>query len=228
MNAHKVEIMTRNRRVDEQRVKDLIKYKNDCQRLSSMNIKDVTRSTTTRTTTRTRTRSHHDYDPHYGQSMNGMNDEKDKLKVEEMKEEKEAERQRLQNMKYEEQKQQETQTLEREKLEREIQRICESSEELRELERNIQTAYVNKERAAQHQESLLIKRLENAREQMIEDEMEKNRQELINIELQKEAERREQLVAQKMVLQGQMKENEVRGNMNEVTIALFVTLNYEY
>merc|ERR1712183_444032 len=39
---------------------------------------------------------------------------------------------------------------EKQKMEREIQRICETSEELKDLERKLKIAYVNKERASQH------------------------------------------------------------------------------
>ena len=79
-----------------------------------------------------------------------------------------------------------------------------------ELERTLKVAYVNKERAAQHQETLLIKRVESTREQMIEEEMERQRQDLIRKEQEKDINRRHKLVDQKIVLQKQMKENEVR------------------
>ena len=53
---------------------------------------------------------------------------------------------------------------EEERMEREIQRMCETSEELKELEKKLNIAYVNKERAAQHQEAALLNKLEDARE----------------------------------------------------------------
>ena len=70
------------------------------------------------------------------------------------------------------------QKTEEEKRELEMQRICETSEELKELERKIKTAYVNKERAAQHQEAMLLRKLENDREQAIEEKMEYDRDSL--------------------------------------------------
>ncbi|GMH47688.1 hypothetical protein TrLO_g15508, partial [Triparma laevis f. longispina] len=65
---------------------------------------------------------------------------------------------------------------EQERMEREIQRMCDTSEELKELERKLNIAYVNKERAAQHQESILLKSLEQARDTAIDDQMEYERQ----------------------------------------------------
>ena len=56
--------------------------------------------------------------------------------------------------------------MEAEKKQREMQRVLESSEELKDLERRIKTAYVNKERAAQFQEKLLLRRLDLDREQV--------------------------------------------------------------
>ena len=50
-----------------------------------------------------------------------------------------------------------------ERKEREIQRICEESEELKELERRLKVAYMNKERAAQHEERLLVDSMEQQR-----------------------------------------------------------------
>lgn len=99
---------------------------------------------------------------------------------------------------------------EREMLELEIQRICESSDEIRELERQIKLAYVNKERAAQLQELSLIRKVESARNHVIEEEMERRRQHMIKIEEEKELCRRNKLIEQKSVLQDQMKEKLVR------------------
>ena len=45
-------------------------------------------------------------------------------------------------------------------------RVLESSEELKDLERRIKTAYVNKERAAQFQEKMLLRKLDLDREQV--------------------------------------------------------------
>ena len=101
------------------------------------------------------------------------------------------------------------QKTEQDKRERELQRICETSEELKDLERQLKIAYINKERAAQHQEALLIRKLENDREQAIEEKMEYDRQDEIRQQIEKENERRQNLIAQKAVLQKQMLEMEV-------------------
>jgi len=90
------------------------------------------------------------------------------------------------------------------KAEKEIQRILETSEELKELEQRLKTAYVNKERAAQHQESLLLRRLDAAREQQLEEKMEHDRQMLIRQEIEKDQRRRKDQVKQKLDLQEQI------------------------
>ena len=100
------------------------------------------------------------------------------------------------------------QRTEQEKNEREMQRICETSEELKELEHKLKIAYVNKERAAQHQEALLIRKLENDREQAIEERMDYDRQLDIQRQDEREKHRRRNLTAQKEVLQKQMTEKE--------------------
>ncbi len=185
MNAQKVDKLTQIRRAEEQRVKDLLRYNSECQRLSMMTVNNSRRaSVESRVDTETEKR------PELERKRN-----EDAIKKSNAEE---AEKERLQK------------SVERERLEREIQRICDSSEELRELERNIKVAYINKERAAQHQESALIKNIENIREQMIEEEMERRRQDLIKIEDEKDKDRRKKLVAQKTVLQEQMREHEVR------------------
>lgn len=102
------------------------------------------------------------------------------------------------------------QNKERLKVELEIQRICETSEELKELERNLKIAYVNKERAAQYQEQILLKKLDQARDQAIDEKMEYDRQMDIKRDAEKKELRREQLSKQKDVLQTQMLENKVR------------------
>lgn len=100
------------------------------------------------------------------------------------------------------------QKLEAEKKEREIRRICESSEELNELERKLRTAYVDKERAAQHQEAMLIRKLENDREQAIEERMEYDRQQDFHRQQESERKRRQYLSAQRDVLQQQIRARE--------------------
>ncbi len=102
------------------------------------------------------------------------------------------------------------QKTEQEKREREMQRICDSSEELKELERQLKIAYVNKERAAQHQEAMLLRKLENDRELAMEEKMEHDRQMEIRRLEERESERRKSLISQKKVLQNQMVEKDVR------------------
>merc|ERR1712227_375713 len=69
--------------------------------------------------------------------------------------------------------------------EREIQRICANSEELKDLEKKLKIAYVNKERAAQHQEQILLKNMERERDLAIEDYMEQERQRALQKEVEK-------------------------------------------
>jgi len=114
---------------------------------------------------------------------------------------KEMERQKLDQLKKEKKEQ--------DRHEREMQRICDTSEELKDLERQIKMAYIKKERAAQYQESLLLRKLEGDREQAMEELMEHNRQLEIRQQEEREIERRRKLTAQKEVLQKQMIEREV-------------------
>ena len=98
---------------------------------------------------------------------------------------------------------------EQSRLEREIQRIVSESEELRELDRSLRVAYINKERAAQHQEAALLQTLEQQREQQMDALMEDDRRRREAEERAVQTERRDRLVAQKLVLQRQMEENDV-------------------
>lgn len=106
------------------------------------------------------------------------------------------------------------------RIRHEIQRILDSSDELKQLESKLKIAYVNKERAAQHQESLLLKSIELAGERAVEDKMERERQNIIFQEEQKAEKRRNDLVRQKTVLQNQMDERLVR---NSLSNAYFTT-----
>ena len=108
------------------------------------------------------------------------------------------------------------QKVEQEAREIEIQRVCDSSSELKELERRLKIAYVNKERKAQHQEALLLRKLENDREHAIEEKMEADR--LLDIQRKEERElhRKQHLVAQKSVLQDQITAREKeRGKLKD-------------
>jgi len=96
-----------------------------------------------------------------------------------------------------------------ERMEREVQRMCDTSEELKQLEKKLNIAYVNKERAAQHQEGLLTKQLEQAREEAMDDQMEYERQAFLQKEADKEDARRLLAGEQKTVLQKQIMDRQV-------------------
>ncbi|KAH7489257.1 hypothetical protein KRP22_011353 [Phytophthora ramorum] len=91
-----------------------------------------------------------------------------------------------------------------EQQEREVQRICEASEELRELEVFLKTAYMNKERATQQLERETLTTLDRQREVAIEQQMEYDRQRAL-IEMQNhELRKRSEAEQGKQVLQSQM------------------------
>lgn len=189
MTARKVDLATQNKRTEEQRISNLLRFNNECQRLEiAAKVENQ---------------------PHCRKGdARSINEAKKKEEEEKRKELSRQEAIRIKDQEEEEARKQQ-EKLERDRIEREIQRICETSEELKKLERILQVAYVNKERAAQHQEALLLKHVEVAREEMMDEEMEKNRKNLILKEEAKNRLRRENLVSQKHVLQQQMKENEV-------------------
>jgi hypothetical protein len=189
MTARKVDLATQNKRTEEQRISNLLRFNNECQRLEiAAKVENQ---------------------PHFRKGdARSINEAKKKEEEEKRKELSRQEAIRIKDQEEEEARKQQ-EKLERDRIEREIQRICETSEELKKLERILQVAYVNKERAAQHQEALLLKHVEVAREEMMDEEMEKNRKNLILKEEAKNRLRRENLVSQKHVLQQQMKENEV-------------------
>ena len=91
---------------------------------------------------------------------------------------------------------------------REIQRICEDAPELRDLERALKIAYMNKDRAAQHQEKLLLKEAEDRRLEAIEKRMEYDRLNAIEQDAAKIAERQKLFEEQRIVLQRQIRERE--------------------
>ena len=93
-------------------------------------------------------------------------------------------------------------------LQREVQRICEESEDLKNLEQRLKVAYMNKERAAQHEEKQVLQRLDRQREQAIEDQMEYDRQMAENAEYEKNGARRMVGLHQKAALQQQILERE--------------------
>lgn len=91
---------------------------------------------------------------------------------------------------------------------REIQRICEDAPELRDLERALKIAYMNKDRAAQHQEKLALMAAEQRRLEAIEERMEYERQSAIQGDAAKLLERKKLFDEQRIVLQRQIKERE--------------------
>lgn len=191
MTAQKFDTLTQTRRAEEERVTALLRYKNESQRLFNA-IKNESQMLT-----------------HGESNQHLITSEKDieKDRHEALRRESIAKREEDEKLKEKEK----IEALQKLRIEREIQRICESSDELKELEKNIKIAYVNKERSAQHQESLLMKEIDRARDELIEQHMEEQRKNLIKSEELKESARREKLVAQKIELQNQMEEeNEVR------------------
>lgn len=91
-----------------------------------------------------------------------------------------------------------------------MQRICEESVELKELENALKIAYLNKERAAQFEDKLLRSNREQDRIDAIEDQMEYDRQHAVRADADKIAAQRENYTQQRFVLQRQMKEKEAQ------------------
>lgn len=185
MTARKFELRMQNRRAHEQKNNDLLRYASDSQRfgINPNSRKGRVHAPTT-------------------DELQANNERCPELVRNEEATVQQANQQSIQNEMLK-------QKSEREMMELEIQRICESSEEIRRLERQIKLAYVNKERAAQQQEHSLIRKIESARNHMIEEEMERRRQHIIKTEEEKERHRRNKLVEQKAVLQNQMTEKVV-------------------
>jgi hypothetical protein len=105
-----------------------------------------------------------------------------------------------------------------ERRKREIQKICEEAPELRELEKMLKIAYLNKERAAQYQEKITLAMREQERIQSIEDQMEADRIKSLQRESAADLEKKRKLAAQRLVLQEQIREKQDR--LREV--------NYQY
>lgn len=95
---------------------------------------------------------------------------------------------------------------EKERREREIQRICEESNELKELEHALKIAYLNKERAAQYEEKVFLSQKEQERIQSIEDQMEYDRQFALKAEEDKKGAKKALFDDQRAVLQHQIAE----------------------
>lgn len=90
----------------------------------------------------------------------------------------------------------------------EIQRICDESPELKELEKKLKIAYLNKERAAQYQEKVLLSQKEQERIQAIEDQMEYDRQMALKTEDDKKGDKQAMYDDQRAVLQKQIREKQ--------------------
>ena len=97
-------------------------------------------------------------------------------------------------------------TASEERKRREIQQICEESPELRELERVLKIAYLNKDRAAQLEEKILMANREQERIQAIEDQMEYERVRAIRSESDKDRTKKAMYDDQRAVLQRQIDE----------------------
>eukprot|EP01032_Pedospumella_encystans_P025462 gene25462-28779_t len=97
-------------------------------------------------------------------------------------------------------------TADAERKRREIQQICEESPELRELERVLKIAYLNKERASQLEEKIAIANREQERIQAIEDQMEYDRIRAIRHESEKDHVKKAMFDDQRQVLQRQIDE----------------------
>lgn len=93
---------------------------------------------------------------------------------------------------------------ERIRAEMEVQRICSESEELKQLEQRLKMAYLNRERAAQHEEKQLLKQVENDIDQAITDRMEYERQQAMRTEAEKAVQRKMLAAQQRIALREQM------------------------
>lgn len=89
---------------------------------------------------------------------------------------------------------------------REIQRICDEAPELKELEKKLKIAYLNKERSAQYQEKVLLSQKEQERIQAIEDQMEYDRQLSLKSEDDKKGAKQAMYDDQRVVLQRQIRD----------------------
>jgi hypothetical protein len=93
-----------------------------------------------------------------------------------------------------------------ERKRKEIQRICEESPELRELERQLKIAYLNKERAVQQEEKMLLAAREQQRIHAMEEQMEYDRVRAIQEDVMKNEAKKIVYLKQREVLQKQIDE----------------------
>lgn len=190
MTAHKVEKQTVLRRAEESRVSDLLRYASQSQKLCNAAKSEVMISNTRKANFISQVAA----DNLARERFEEQNENIQKKTLKQIQNSRLAERISIQKR-------------ERQKTELEIQRICETSEELKELERSLKVAYVNKERAAQHQETILLKKLEQVRNHAIDEQMEYDRQQEIHRDAEKDKKRKEALSKQKEVLQKQILDN---------------------
>ena len=206
MTAYKVERVTALRRAEEQRVSELSRYSQQSRWLTNCAEKESMVDHVREAKLKARQAAE--------EQQRKQLLEKQEARRRELASN-ELERQRISDLK--------RAKTEQDRHEIEIQRICDSSKELKDLERQIKMAYVKKERAAQHQEALLLRKIQGDREQAMEELMECNRQLDIRLQEERESERRKKLTAQKEVLQKQMLEREVSRSTRIYLSCLFVT-----
>lgn len=192
MTAHRVERITALRRAEESRVAELSRYSQQSRWLSNCAEKESMVDQAREANLKARQAAE--------EEQRKLLSEKQEARRRELAS-KEMERHKLDQLKKEKKEQ--------DRHEREMQRICDTSEELKDLERQIKMAYIKKERAAQYQEALLLRKLDCDREQAMEELMEHNRQLEIQQQEELEIERRRKLTLQKEVLQKQMLERVV-------------------
>jgi hypothetical protein len=101
-------------------------------------------------------------------------------------------------------------SVDEERKRREVQKICEEAPELRELDRMLKIAYLNKERAVQYEEKILLALKEQERIQAIEDEIETERIRSLRAESNKDYEKRLMYQQQRAALQDQINEKRAR------------------
>lgn len=97
---------------------------------------------------------------------------------------------------------------EEQRRQREIQRICDEAPELKELEKALKIAYLNKERAAQYEEKVLLSQKEQERIQAIEDQMEYDRQYALKHDADEKGAKAAMYDDQRVVLQKQIRDRE--------------------
>jgi hypothetical protein len=93
-----------------------------------------------------------------------------------------------------------------ERRRREIQKICDDAPELKELEKMLKIAYLNKERAQQYEEKIILAMREQERLQTIEDEMEAERLRSLKADANKDQAKRAMYEQQRAVIQRQLEE----------------------